>query len=80
MLGNTAGGAVFPPASLPGASAYLTSKMAMVKTLEFLAVENPNVFVASVHPGMVDTAVFRKSGAKPEMLPMDSGEFAGDYG
>ena len=49
--------------------------MAMVKTLEFLAVENPSVFVASVHPGIVETGMFRKSGAQPEMLPMDSGEF-----
>lgn len=75
MLGVTAGALVFPPASMPGLSAYLTSKMAMVKTLEFLAMENPSVFVASVHPGMVDTGLFRKSGAKPEMVPMDSGEF-----
>jgi NAD(P)-dependent dehydrogenase (short-subunit alcohol dehydrogenase family) len=75
MLGVIAGALVLPPASKPGLSAYLNSKMAMVKTLEFLAVENPGVFVASVHPGMVDTALFRKSGATPEMLPMDSGEF-----
>ncbi len=47
----------------------------MVKILEFLAVENPSVFVASVHPGIVDTKIFRKSGIKPEMFPMDSGEF-----
>ena len=46
----------------------------MVKTLEFLAAENPSVFVASVHPGMIDTEIFRKSGAKAETLPMDSGE------
>ncbi len=49
--------------------------MAMVKTLEFLAVENPGVFVASVHPGIVDTKLFQKAGAKPEMFAMDSGEF-----
>ena len=75
MLGVTEGALVFPPAGTPGLSAYLTSKLAMVKTLEFLAAENPSIFVASVHPGMVDTGIFRKSGAKPEMLPMDSGEF-----
>ena len=74
MLGVIAGALVFPPASTPGLSAYLISKMAAVKTLEFLAVENPGVFIASVHPGMVDTGLFRKSGAAPEMLPMDSGE------
>lgn len=75
MLGVTAGALCFPPASTPGLSAYLTSKMAMSKILEFLAVENPSLFVASVHPGMVDTEIFQKSGAKPEMLPMDSRKF-----
>ncbi|KAL8996992.1 MAG: hypothetical protein Q9169_003643 [Polycauliona sp. 2 TL-2023] len=72
ILGVTAGALVFPPTHTPGLSAYLISKMAMVKTLEFLAVENPNIFVAAVHPGMVDTDIFRKSGAKAEALPMDS--------
>ena len=59
---------------LPGLSAYISSKLAQVKMLEFLAAENPNVFVASVHPGMVETAIFRKSGAKAEQLPMDKGK------
>ncbi|CAF9939205.1 MAG: hypothetical protein ALECFALPRED_008038 [Alectoria fallacina] len=75
LIGVAAGALNFPPASTLGLSAYMTSKIAMVKTLEFLAAENPGLFVASVHPGMIDTGVFRKSGAKPEMLPMDSGEF-----
>ncbi len=48
--------------------------MAMVKTLEFLAVENPNVFVASMHPGVVDTDLFRESGPKAASLPMDSSQ------
>ena len=74
MLGVTVGALVFPPVGTPGLSAYLISKLAAVKTLEFLAAENPTIFVASVHPGMVDTGIFRKSGAKPEMLPMDTGE------
>ena len=79
MLGVTTGALVFPPVGTPGLSAglsaYLTSKLAAVKTLEFLVAENPNIFVASVHPGIVDIGMFRKSGAKPETLPMDSGEF-----
>lgn len=53
---------VFPPASTPRLSSYLTSKMAMLKTLEFLATENPSVSVASAHPGMVDTGFFRSLG------------------
>ena len=74
ILGSAAGAFSLPPATTPGLSAYLTSKLAMVKILEFLAVENPTIFIASVHPGMVDTEVFRKSGATPDMLPMDSGK------
>ena len=74
MLGVTSGAQAFPTAHLPGLSAYMTSKVAQVKMLEFLAAENPNLFVASVHPGMVDTSVFRKSGATPDMVPIDSGE------
>ena len=42
--------------------------------LEFLAAENPNIFVASVHPGMVETAIFLKSGSTAEALPMDNGQ------
>ncbi|KAL8720884.1 MAG: hypothetical protein Q9225_002329 [Loekoesia sp. 1 TL-2023] len=75
ILGVTAGAFVLPPAATLGLSAYLTSKVSMVKILEYLAAENPSVFVASVHPGMVDTMMFRKSGATPDMLPMDSGKF-----
>lgn len=74
MLGVTAGAMVFPPAGTPGLSAYLTSKIAAAKMLEFLAAENPSLFVASIHPGMIDTEMFRKSGATPEMLPTDSGK------
>lgn len=62
-----------PVVMLPGLSAYQSSKLAQTKFLEFVAAEYPNVFVASVHPGIVDTYTFRKSGATPDMLPMDTG-------
>ncbi|KAL9118806.1 MAG: hypothetical protein Q9187_004638, partial [Circinaria calcarea] len=71
VLGVTTGVSALPPAMLPGLSAYISSKLAQVKFLEFLGAENPNLFVASVHPGMVDTTIFRKSGAQPDALPMD---------
>ncbi|KAL8921430.1 MAG: hypothetical protein Q9208_005756 [Pyrenodesmia sp. 3 TL-2023] len=38
-----------------GNSAYTSSKIAQLKVMEFLAAENPQVFVASVHPGIVVT-------------------------
>lgn len=71
VLGVTTGVSALPPVMLPGLSAYISSKLAQVKFLEFLGAENPNIFVASVHPGMVDTTIFRKSGAQPDALPMD---------
>lgn len=63
-----------PPAFLPGLSSYVASKLAQAKVYEFLAAENPHVFVATVHPGMVDTNNFRATGATPENLPMDTGK------
>ena len=53
----------------------MSSKTAAVKLLEYLAVENPNLFVASVQPGVVDTYLLRKSGLDIEKLPLDSGEY-----
>lgn len=38
-----------------GGSAYVCSKMAQIKLLEFISAENPDLFVVSVHPGVVDT-------------------------
>lgn len=66
--------ASFLPAKLTvGLAGYMTSKIAQVKLMEYLAAENPQLFVCSVHPGMVDTMVFRASGATTEMgLPMDT--------
>jgi NAD(P)-dependent dehydrogenase (short-subunit alcohol dehydrogenase family) len=71
----TAGAAVMPPAYTPGLSAYLTSKLAQTKVLEFLSVENPQLFFCSVHPGMIETGIFRSSKADPSTLPMDTGAF-----
>ncbi|KAK8135352.1 short chain dehydrogenase protein [Apiospora sp. TS-2023a] len=45
----------------------------------FLAHENPNIFFASIHPGAVDTKVFRASGATPDMMPMDSPRLAAGF-
>jgi NAD(P)-dependent dehydrogenase (short-subunit alcohol dehydrogenase family) len=68
-----------PTKMLLGLSAYQNSKLAVVKTMEYLALENPNIFCVAVHPGMVDTDIFRKSGATPDMLPMDNGRLLSIY-
>ena len=43
--------------------------------MEYLALENPNLFVCSIHPGMIETKLFQATGTKAEQLPMDTGKF-----
>lgn len=74
IVGLTTGVTPFPAAHLPGLSAYGGSKLAQAKVLEYVAAENPNIFCANVHPGMIESDVFYKTGATPEKLPMDKGE------
>lgn len=73
ILGVSTGLVGMPPQMLPGMSAYVGSKFAQVKLLEFVAAENPGIYVASVHPGVVETAMFRKSGYQADACPMDTG-------
>lgn len=73
ILGVTTGMSGLPASMLPGLSGYIASKLAAAKALEFLASEHENIFVANVHPGIVDTEVSRKAGADPGVLPMDKG-------
>ncbi|OKL62460.1 hypothetical protein UA08_02908 [Talaromyces atroroseus] len=73
ILSLTTGPATtFPAGHLKGLSAYMSSKTAGVKLIEFLAAENPHVFCASVHPGMVETYIFNKSLSNAAVLPMDT--------
>ncbi|WYZ37901.1 hypothetical protein EsH8_II_001407 [Colletotrichum jinshuiense] len=71
VIAVTSGPTALPAVALPGLSAYVASKLAQTKIIEFLAAENPNVFAVTMHPGMVETDIFTKSGAKAEALPMD---------
>ena len=47
-----------------GASAYASSKLAQVRLLEHVAAECPDVFVVSVHPGIIITDL-RESSLPP---------------
>jgi NAD(P)-dependent dehydrogenase (short-subunit alcohol dehydrogenase family) len=75
MLAVTAGGIVLDPTAVPGLSAYMTSKTAQVKLIEWLAVENPNLFTCSVHPGVVDTKMLSDAGLVDKGMPVDNGEY-----
>ncbi|KAJ5190952.1 uncharacterized protein N7498_009937 [Penicillium cinerascens] len=70
---------VFPAARLINLSAYISSKLTLIKMMEFLAAENPTVFAAALHPGMVDTNILRSSGADPSKLPMDSVDLPAEF-
>ncbi|KAJ6004755.1 hypothetical protein N7540_012554 [Penicillium herquei] len=63
---------VFPPTMLVNLSAYVSSKLSVIKFIEYLAAENPSTFAVALSPGMVDTAMLRKSGANPNTLPLDT--------
>lgn len=64
---------VFPPVMQPNMSAYAISKLSVIKFIVYLAAENPSIFAAALHPGMVDTAILRKTGADPQTLPINTG-------
>ncbi|KAJ5627008.1 hypothetical protein N7528_004435 [Penicillium herquei] len=70
---------VFPTARLVGNSGYISSKLTLVKIMEFLAAENPKVFAAAMHPGMVETEIFRRSGADPTKVPIDSVDLPAEF-
>ncbi|ROV92775.1 hypothetical protein VMCG_09089 [Cytospora schulzeri] len=72
FLALTSGSMALPVAMLPGMSTYMASKLAQVKIIEFLAAEQPNILAATVHPGMIETDIFTKTGAKANLLPMDN--------
>ena len=52
-----------------GVSAYTCSKIAQVKLLEYVAAENPDVFVVSAHPGIVPTDMVLSTGKKVLIPP-----------
>ena len=77
IVGINANMISLPAASVPtaGASAYNCSKVAQAKLLEYVAAEHEDLFVASVHPGCIESDMLKHS--LIEMAPewMDDGEF-----
>ncbi|RYP05423.1 hypothetical protein DL765_009839 [Monosporascus sp. GIB2] len=58
---------------------WASYELAVSKIMEFLAHENPDIFFASIHPGIVDTDMFRKAGVTPDMMPMDTPRLAAGF-
>ena len=63
IIAYSSGFAFLPPALpfLAKASAYAVSKMGTARFFEFLALENPDLNVFVLHPGIVRTALYDKS-------------------
>jgi len=63
IIGVSAGMIHLPPSTpiASGSSAYITSKLAQIRLLEHIAAENSDVFVVSVHPGVVETELLESS-------------------
>lgn len=61
----------FPTAAIENLSAYSASKLAALKVFEFLQVENPDLRVFNVQPGVILSDMNVKHGAFP---PMDTGK------
>jgi short-subunit dehydrogenase len=56
---------------LTQASSYAGSKFGLIKVMEILAAEFPDVHVVTIHPGVVETNMFEKSGMTGK-LPVDT--------
>ncbi|KAF2811649.1 NAD(P)-binding protein [Mytilinidion resinicola] len=69
LVGVSSAVVSMPAAMLEGGSSYVTSKLATIKFFEFVAAEYPDVHVVTLHPGVVDTAMNKKSGI--DNMPMD---------
>ncbi|KAL4986838.1 hypothetical protein BDW68DRAFT_197814 [Aspergillus falconensis] len=72
-------GVAFPPAIQPGLSAYIASKLALVKVIEYIAVENPSVFAAALNPGFVKSAMYDKVGSDNDSVPFDGVNLPADF-
>lgn len=64
-------GVTFPASGAAGVSSYVASKLALMKFIEVLAAETPDVRFTTIHPGVIETDMKTKSGLSD--LPTDTG-------
>jgi NAD(P)-dependent dehydrogenase (short-subunit alcohol dehydrogenase family) len=62
-------------APVQGMSAYHVGKAANLKMVDCFAEENPNIRVVSIHPGLVQTDLFKKSGMDSAAAEFDDSKF-----
>jgi NAD(P)-dependent dehydrogenase (short-subunit alcohol dehydrogenase family) len=73
FINVSSGGCHVPPMS-EGLSSYAASKLATAKMMEYFAHENPNVRVHSIHPGVIESEMARKSAEGGQSLVFDESE------
>jgi NAD(P)-dependent dehydrogenase (short-subunit alcohol dehydrogenase family) len=73
LISINTGGAHVPP-MMAGMGAYAVSKIAASKLMDYFGMENPNVRVMTIHPGVLKSAMNDKSMEAGLVLPFDDGE------
>ncbi|KAF2438296.1 NAD(P)-binding protein [Karstenula rhodostoma CBS 690.94] len=79
FLSVNAAGAVLPAGVGAGLTGYMSSKIAQAKLTEYIAHEHPEMFVASVHPGVIQTKLLREAEPHESKLPLDTVELSAHF-
>ncbi|RDL41956.1 Uncharacterized protein BP5553_01935 [Venustampulla echinocandica] len=79
VLINVSAAGVHIPALPVPLSAYVVSKAAVVKLVEYFAAENPGVRVMNVHPGAIDTGMAKRAKDAGLELPFDDIELPASF-
>ncbi|KAE9977959.1 hypothetical protein EG328_001752 [Venturia inaequalis] len=78
LIGVSTGAVNLPAAMLIRTSSYASSKYGLLKVMEILAAEFPDVHVVTIHPGVVETNMLEKS-EMAEQLPIDTPELPAHF-
>jgi NAD(P)-dependent dehydrogenase (short-subunit alcohol dehydrogenase family) len=68
MVGVSTGAVSFPEKFLVGHSSYVVAKIAIIKLMQMIGVENPDVRTVTIHPGVIETQMYTKA-ELPGLVP-----------
>lgn len=71
LLHISSGVCHIPP--MPGLSSYAPSKLASNRFFEYVQDEYPLVRITNIHPGVVETEMYKQLSATGKKLPLDDG-------
>ncbi|KAJ9145049.1 Short chain dehydrogenase [Pleurostoma richardsiae] len=77
VVATSTAGVNLPASMVTNVSSYVASKLGLIKFIEVLAAEHPDVRFTTIHPGTVETNMFTKSGMLD--LPTDKVELPAHY-